>query len=167
MGFEIMSLKGLLRPTELLMLDAHKVFDGIGIQMFSACLSVGESEVTDEIIGANVFLVGPPMLFECIRGVKGDFAVGAKASFVLAGSMCDACGFGVERSIALRAEAVGVSFPFVIFEAFGIDIVPLAVGAVAVQMNVIVLPVGLAGLFGHKISVAGFAPDVVAAKSHV
>lgn len=86
-SFEIMSLEGSLRATELLMPDAHKVFDGISIQMFSACLLVGESEVADEIVGAHVFVMGPPMLFECIRGVKGELAVGAKDVFMLAGGV--------------------------------------------------------------------------------
>lgn len=77
------------------------------------------------------------------------------------------CDFGVERSIALGAEAVGVSFAVVDFEAFGIDIVPFAVGAVAGQMSVVVFPVGQACFFRHKVPVAGFAPDMEATLGHM
>ncbi|KAL8765343.1 MAG: hypothetical protein Q9209_007570 [Squamulea sp. 1 TL-2023] len=165
--FEVVCLESLLRATKLLVLHTEEVLIRVGIEMFASSLSVGKPEVADVVIGPDVFLVRVPMLLQAIRTGKFKPAIYAIAVFMRAGNMCGVRGLVVKCPITLLTVAVGVPVADMLFQTIVIKIVPLAIVTVAIEMDVIVLPMLLAGILAVKVSVTGSTPYMGLTKHHM
>lgn len=195
------------------------MLDGFIVEMDGAIGLIGEFQVADMIVRADMSFMVAPMLFEFLRSVKGDSTVGAPGLLVLARDVGCTGSHGVKCLLAFVTVAARMSSTDVVFKVFRIGLVILALGAEGVpvfsggmlcafglsfegslalltiaftvlaakvgvqacfigivvlallaigeQMDVIVLPMGLAGFFRNKISVTQSAPNVPAAVSHM
>ncbi|KAL9607528.1 MAG: hypothetical protein Q9204_009321 [Flavoplaca sp. TL-2023a] len=133
-ALQVVLPEGLLRSGEVLVLDTYEVLDGVAVEVDGASCLVGELQVADMIIGADMSFVVAPMLFEFFQSVKGDSTVGAPGLLVLARNVGCTGIHGVKYLLTLATATARMSSTDVVLKVFRIGLVILALSAEGVSV---------------------------------
>ena len=134
MALQVMLPEGFLRSGEVLVLDTYEVLDGVAVEVDGASCLVGEIQVADMIVRADMSFVVAPMLFEFVQSIKGDSTVGAPGLLVLARNVGCTGSHGVKYLLALVTVTARMSSTDVVLKVFRIGLVILALSAESVSV---------------------------------